>query len=111
MPQTILPFKLETTDKELTTHGGLAMIGEFRHAMNVPRQLNAGLRAVLRLPVVPSANATGDWLRRIGEQDGLARLAVVNHQQIRRALKRESLTDYTLDPDATQIGAAKQAAK
>ncbi len=45
-----------------------------------------------------------------GEQDGLASLAVVNQQQIRRALKREPRTDYTLDLDATQIVAEKQEA-
>ena len=45
MPQTILPFKLEPTDEQLTAHGGLALFGEFLHAMNVPRQLNAALPA------------------------------------------------------------------
>ena len=45
MPQTILPFKLETTDEQFTPHGGLALFGEFLHAMNVPRQLNAALPA------------------------------------------------------------------
>lgn len=152
MPQTVLPFKLDTTDEPLTAHGGLALFGEFLHAMNIPRQLDAslpapgsrvgynptqfveplllmwhgggrtledlrqiredtGLRAVLRFPVLPSADATGDWLRRMGEKAGLAGLAVVNQQQIRRALKREPLTDSTLDLDATQIVAEKQEAK
>ena len=152
MSQTVLPFKLEPTDEQLTAHGGLALFGEFLHAMSVPRQLNAalpapgsrigyhpaqfveplllmlhgggrtledlrqiredaGLRAALRVPVVPSADATGDWLRRMGEKDGLTGLAVVNQQQIRRALKRDPRTDYTLDLDATQIVAEKQAAK
>ena len=152
MPQTVLPFKLEATDEQLTAHGGLALFGEFLHAMTVAQQLNAslpapgsrigyhpaqfveplllmvhgggrtledlrqiredaGLRAVLRIPVVPSADATGDWLRRMGEKDGLASLAVVNQQQIRRALKGESITDYTLDLDATQIVAEKQEAQ
>ncbi len=45
MPQTILPFKLEPTDEQLTAPGGLALFGEFLHAMNVPRQLNAALPA------------------------------------------------------------------
>ncbi len=150
MPQTVLPFKLEATDEQLTAHGGLALFGEFLHAMHVPQQLNAalpapgsrigyhpsqfvepllllllhgggrtledlrqiredvGLRTLLRFPVLPSADATGDWLRRMGEKTGLAGLAVVNQQQIRRALKRDLITDYTLDLDATQIVAEKQ---
>ena len=45
MPQTVLPFKLDTTDEQLTAHGGLALFGEFLHAMTVPRQLNAALPA------------------------------------------------------------------
>jgi len=61
--------------------------------------------------VVPSTDTTGDWLRRLGKKDGLANLAIVNQQQIRRAMKREPLTDYTLDLDATQIVAEKQEAK
>jgi len=151
MPQTVLPFTREATDEHLTAHGGLALFGEFLHAMNVPQQLNAalpapgsrigyhpaqfveplllmlhgggrtledlrqiredvGLRTLLRFPVRPSADATGDWLRRMGEKTGLAGVAVVNPQQIRRALKRDSITDYTLDLDATQIVAEKQEA-
>ncbi len=151
-PQTVLPFKLEPTDEQLTAHGGLALVGEFLQAMNVPGQLDAalpapgsrsgyhpaqfveplllllhgggrtledlrqiredaGLRAVLRVSVLPSAAGTGEWLRRMGEKEGLAGVAVVNQQPLRRAWKREPLTDYTLDRDATQIVAEKQAAK
>jgi len=43
MPQTVLPFKLEPTDEQLTAHDGLVLFGEFLQAMNVPRQLNAAL--------------------------------------------------------------------
>ncbi len=43
MPQTVLPFKLDTTDEQLTAHGGLALFGEFLQAMNVPQQLDAAL--------------------------------------------------------------------
>jgi len=152
MPQTVLPFKLETTDEQLTAHGGLALFGEFLHAMNVPRQLDAflpapgsrvgyhpsqfveplllllhgggrtledlrqiredaGLREVLRFATLPSADATGDWLRRMGDKDGLAGLAVVNRHQVQRALRRETITDYTLDLDATQIVAEKREAQ
>jgi hypothetical protein len=45
MSQTVLPFKLEATDEQLTAHGGLALFGEFLQAMNVPQQLNAFLPA------------------------------------------------------------------
>ncbi len=152
MPQTVLPLKLETTDEQLTAHGGLALFGEFLHAMNVHRQLDvslpapgsrigyhpspcveplllllpgegrtledlrqiredAGGRAVLRLAVVPSADAIGDWLRRMGDKDGLVGLAVVNRHQGRRAVRRETITDSTLDLDATQMVAEKRDAQ
>jgi hypothetical protein len=38
MPQTVLPFKLEATDEQLTAHGGLALFGEFLdHTENMVR--------------------------------------------------------------------------
>ena len=87
----------------LMLHGGGRTLEDLRQLRE-----DAGLRTVLRFPVLPSADATGDWLRRMGEKVGLVDLAVVNQQQIRRALKRDLITDYTLDFDATQIVAEKQ---
>jgi len=151
MPQTVLPFKLEPTDEQLTAHDGLVLFGEFLQAMNVPRQLNAALPEpgsrigyhpppICRAPAAdgawwgpdaegsapdsrgrglaggatsprgPQCRCDGRLAATQGEQDGLASLAVVNQQQIRRALKREPRTDYTLDLDATQIVAEKQEA-
>ncbi len=87
----------------LMLHGGGRTLEDLRQLRE-----DAGLRTVLRFPVLPSADATGDWLRRMGEKVGLVDLAVVNQQQIWRALKRDLITDYTLDFDATQIVAEKQ---
>ena len=33
--QTVLPFKLAATDRSLTAHGGLALVGEYLRAMGV----------------------------------------------------------------------------
>ena len=74
-------------------------------------QDDRGLRDLVRLSAMPSADATGDWLRRMGQQSGLARLSAVNQRLIRRALNHDSTTDYTLDIDATQIVAEKRDAK
>jgi len=90
----------------LLLHGGGRTLEDLRQIRE-----DAGLRAVLRLPVLPSADATGDWLRRMGEKEGVARLAVVNQPQIRRALKREPRPDDPLDLDATQIVAEKPEAQ
>src|SRR6266545_3133055 len=72
-----------------------------------------GLRSLLQLDDMPSSDATGDWLRRMGakENDGLAGLQRVNRGVFRRLLRRDDRTSYTLDIDATQIVAEKREAQ
>jgi hypothetical protein len=152
MPQTVLPFKLDTTSETLTPHAGLALVGEFAQALGLPalldRQLPApgnaagyrpsqfvmplalmlhgggrtledlreiredgGLREVLEMEQMPSSDATGDWLRRMGNGAGLEGLAPANRALVRRGLKHDGLDEYTLDIDATQIVAEKQEAR
>jgi hypothetical protein len=150
--QTVLPFKLEITDDEITAHAGLAVFGEFLRALDVPglidralpgpgsgagyaasahvlplvlmlhgggrsledlRQVreDGGLRELLDLAEIPSADAVGDWLRRMGAGRGLRGLDEVNRHVLRRALNREARADYTLDLDATRIVAEKREAR
>lgn len=149
--QTVLPFKLSSTQDVLTAQAGLALFGEYLHAMGVPlcfdrelpgplsrtgyapsvygiplllmlqgggrsledlRTLRAddGLRALLGLTVFPSSDATGDWLRRMGAGEGLDGLARVQRRQLCKLLKKDARSEYTLDIDATQIVAEKEAA-
>ena len=149
MKQTVLPFKLEITDEKITTHAGLAIFGEFIHALDLPRQLDRvlpgpgsgagyqpsqfveplllmlhgggraledlrqirqdiGLCELLKFAEMPSADATGDWLRRMGKNCGLTGLAAMNQQIVRRGLNQDERSDYTLDIDATQIVAEKR---
>ena len=151
MPQTVLPFKLATTQETLTPHAGLALFGEFLHAHKLTALLDAalpapgsgagygpaqfvvplllmlhgggrnledlrqlrhdeGLRELLSLAEMPSADATGDWLRRMGDGAGLAGAAAVNRMLLARALAADERDDYTLDIDATQIVAEKREA-
>jgi len=72
-----------------------------------------GLRLLLRLNEMPSSDATGDWLRRMGakESGGLAGLQRVNRCVFRCLLRNDERTDYTLDIDATQIVAEKREAR
>ena len=72
---------------------------------------DVGLREILQLERIPSADATGDWLRRSGSNGGLEGLEKVNRQVLKRALKRERGKAYTLDIDATGIEAEKESAK
>ena len=75
----------------LMLHGGGRTLEDLRQISN-----DAGLRDLLRLDKIPSTCALGDWLRRMGAAGGLAGLAYVNRDQIRRALKRDKTDGYTL---------------
>ena len=79
-----------------------------------------GLRALVQLEDMPSSDATGDWLRRMGAQElsagksetnGSAGLGCVNRSVFRRLLRQDDHTSYTLDIDATQIVAEKRDAQ
>ena len=72
-----------------------------------------GLRCLLGQDEMPSSDASGDWLRRMGtdESGGLAGLHRVNRCVFRRLLRDDERTDFTLDIDATQIVAEKREAR
>ena len=149
--QTVLPFKLEITRDTITSHAGLALLGEFCVGLDflrvVDRSLpkpgsgagymaseyifplvlmlngggrsledmrvirgDVGLAEILRLKRIPSSDATGDWLRRMGEDRGLEGLAAVQRRFLKRALKYDETKGYTLDIDATGIEAQKESA-
>lgn len=64
---------------------------------------------------IPDPDTIGDWLRRMGDhrdnQAGLRGLGVVRDTINHRILRRDSITDYTLDVDATQVEGEKQDAQ
>jgi hypothetical protein len=72
---------------------------------------DTGLGSLLELSAIPSADATGDWLRRMGACAGLERQGEVNRLYVRRALNRDARSAFTLDIDASQIVAEKKSAK
>lgn len=74
-------------------------------------RVDQGLREVLPLGRMPSADATGDWLRRCGINAGLEGLGKVNRRALKRGLKYDGIKGYTLDIDATGIEAEKETAK
>jgi hypothetical protein len=43
LAQTVLPFKLESTDEQLTPHGGLALFGEYCRALGLARWIDQEL--------------------------------------------------------------------
>jgi hypothetical protein len=149
--QTVLPFKLEVTRDTITSHAGLALLGEFCIGLDLLRVIDRrmpepgsgagyqaseyvfplvlmltgggrsledireirsdeGLREVLPLGQIPSSDAAGDWLRRMGESSGLEGLASANRRFLKRGLKYDGFKEYTLDIDATGIESQKEAA-
>ncbi len=90
----------------LMLHGGGRTLEDLRQVRG-----DEGLRELLALDVVPSSDATGDWLRRMGAGPGLEGLAAVNRKLLARGLKDDSQGEYTLDIDTTQIVAEKRTAQ
>jgi len=90
----------------LMLNGGGRCLEDIREIRN-----DAGLREILPLDRMPSTDATGDWLRRSGNNGGLEGLGAVNRWILKRALKKEKKKEYTLDMDATGIESEKGAAK
>lgn len=88
----------------LMLHGGGRSLEDLRMLSG-----DDGLRSLLGM-TVPSPDATGNWLRRMGESAGLNGLHIVKKKQLKWAMKQEATKAYTLDIDATQIIAEKYAA-
>ena len=90
----------------LTLNGGGRSIEDTREIRR-----DEGLRELLPLEIVPSSDATGDWLRRMGVNGGLEGLEKVDRKVLKRGMKYDGIKGYTLDIDATGIVAEKESAK
>lgn len=117
---------LNALDKELPVPGSGAGYRASEYAFPLMLMLNGGgrsledlrqiredngLREILGLNRIPSSDATGDWLRRSGGNGALQGLGEVNRRILKRGLKYDGLSGYTLDIDATGIQAEKDSAK
>ena len=131
MNQTIMSFKLTTTEENLTAHAGLGLLGEFCTGIKLSDQINRylpqpgnakgfapavyvqalilmlhgggrsledirmlsndeGLKPLLGM-TIPSPDASGNWLRRMGSDSGMNGLKTVQNKQLKWAMKRESV--------------------
>jgi len=117
---------LEAADRELPEPGSGAgykaseyifplvlMLNGGGRSLEDTRQIreDEGLREVLPLRRIPSADAMGDWLRRIWGRGGLDGLERVEQRLLKRGIKNDEIKGYTLDIDATGIVAEKESAK
>ncbi|KWT78951.1 transposase [Candidatus Magnetominusculus xianensis] len=70
-----------------------------------------GLMKLIDERRIPSPDAVGVWLRRMGkDSEGLKGLGKVREKINHRLLKRDGIKEYTLDADATEIIAEKDEA-
>jgi hypothetical protein len=90
----------------LMLQGGGKSLEDLRELRN-----EDGLMKLLGRERVPEPDTAGDWLRRMGNpksgQVGLRGLDKVREKINERILKRDGITEYTLDADATQITGEK----
>lgn len=71
---------------------------------------DTALASLLKQATFPSTDAMGDWLRRMGAGAGLAGLDRLNQRVVAVRIRQAGLTAHTLDGDASQIVAEKEAA-
>ena len=72
---------------------------------------DAALGRVLEQDVWPSTDAVGDWLRRTGAGAGLEGLDRINRRVAATRIRQLGIKAHTLDGDASQIVAKKEAAR
>ena len=68
------------------------------------------LSSLLRSDTLPSTDTMGDWLRRCGAGTGMAGLSRLNRRIVATRIRQTKQTRHTLDCDASQIVAEKEAA-
>jgi len=90
----------------LMLHGGGRSLEDIRELKN-----DKGIRKLLPLKKIPSADAIGNWLRRMGEKGGLYGLLRVHRKILKLFMCKDLNEGYTLDIDATGIEANKYEAK
>jgi len=90
----------------LMLHGGGRSLEDLRIIRS-----DGALCELMGIHEIPRSDAVGDWLRRQGKGYGLGGLSAVRQLVVRRFLNLSTITDYTLDIDATQIIAEKEGAK
>ena len=86
----------------LMLQGGGRSLEELRELRN-----EGGLMKLIDREEIPEPDTAGDWLRKMGDprtgQMGLTGLDKVRDKITERILRRDGITEYTLDADATEI--------
>jgi len=86
----------------LMLHGGGRSLEDTREI-----KLDEDLRKLLDMKQIPSPDAFGNWLRRMGDKGGLYSLLGVNRRILELEFAKDKIEGYTLEIDATGIKAEK----
>ena len=92
------------TPLDLMLTGGGRSLEDLRTLKN-----DRALATLLKQDTLPSTDATGDWLRRTGAGEGLVGLDRINRRVTATRIRQTGITAHTLDGDASQIVAEKEA--
>jgi hypothetical protein len=91
----------------LMLHGGGKTLEDLRELKG-----EVSLRQLMDMEEMPASCTVGDWLRRMGSDNrGIGGLGKVNDHIVKKILKKDTRTEYTLDHDATIIETEKEAAQ
>jgi len=89
----------------LMLYGGGRHIEDLREIVE-----DRALRKLIGLNNIPSVSTVGDWLRRMGNSEGLDLFKQVIDKAVEKALRIHDCKEYTLWSDPTLIEAEKQEA-
>lgn len=91
----------------LMFHGGGKALEDLREIKG-----EVSLRKLMEIENMPATCTVGDWLRRVGSDSrGLPGLDKVNIHMVKKVLKQDNRSEYTLDQDATIIESEKYEAR
>jgi len=91
----------------LMLHGGGKTLEDLREIKG-----ELSLRKLMEMEEMPASCTVGDWLRRMGRDGrGILGLGRVNDHLVKKILKKDPRTEYTLDHDATIIETEKEEAQ
>lgn len=90
----------------LTLYGGGETIADNREIRD-----DVALKVLCKIKTVPSESAIGDWLRRMGDRDGVFHVGKINKHILHDILHRKNVKEIVLINDPSLIQAEKRDAK
>jgi hypothetical protein len=87
----------------LTLYGGGETLADTREIRN-----DEALKTICNIKNIPSESAVGDWLRRMGAQNGAYCIATINNEMLGKILQKMDIKEIALINDPSMIKAEKR---